>query len=82
MIFKYQEDYWNAWDDQAKETLNILESTNWDIEYRSDDVTKTFSGFQGFGYHVSVEHDEKHPKPKLGGNRFMGTRDITTWIPN
>ena len=25
-----------------------------------------------FGYHVSVEHDEKHPQPKLGWNRFMG----------
>ena len=44
----------------------------WTIEYRSDDVTKPFFGFQCFGYHVSVEHDEKHPQPKLGGNRFMG----------
>ena len=26
----------------------------------------------GFGYHVSVEHDEKYPQPKFGGNRFMG----------
>ena len=33
---------------------------------------KTFFGFQCFGYHVSVEHDEKHPQPKFGGNRFMG----------
>ena len=24
---------------------------------------KTFFGFQCFGYHVSVEHDEKHPQP-------------------
>ena len=46
------------------------------IEYRSDDVTKTFFGFQCFGYHVSVEHDEKHPQPKLGGNWFMGARDM------
>ena len=37
---------------------------------------KTFFGFQCFGYHVSVEHDEKHPQPKLGGNRFMGARDM------
>ena len=28
---------------------------------------KTFFAFQGFGCHVSVEHDEKHPQPKLGG---------------
>ena len=34
------------------------------IEYRSDDVTKNFFAFQRFGYHVSVEHDEKHPQPK------------------
>ena len=34
---------------------------------------KTF-GFQCFGYHVSVEHDEKHPQPKLDGNRFMGAQ--------
>ena len=31
-----------------------------------------FLGFQCFGYHVSVEHDKKHPQPKLGGNRFEG----------
>ena len=24
----------------------------------------------------SVLDDEKHPQPKLGGNRFMGTRDM------
>ena len=51
------------------------------IEYRSDDVTKNssffFFAFQRFGYHVSVEHDEKHPQPKFGGNRFMGARDMT-----
>ena len=46
------------------------------IEYRSDDVTKNFFGVQCFGYHVSVEHDEKHPQPKLDGNRFMGARDM------
>ena len=34
------------------------------IEYRSDDI--------------SVEHDEKHPQPKFGGNRFMGARDMST----
>ena len=51
------------------------------IEYRSDDVTKNFFfGFQCFGYHVSVEHDEKHPQ--LGGNWFMGARDMAAWIPN
>ena len=33
---------------------------------------KPFFAFQRFGYHVSVEHDEKHPRPKFGGNRFMG----------
>ena len=32
----------------------------WDIEYRSDDVTKTFLfAFQCFEYYKSVEHDEK-----------------------
>ena len=47
------------------------------IEYRSDNVTKNFFfAFQRFGYHVSVEHDEKHPQPKFGGNRFMGARDM------
>ena len=25
---------------------------------------------------------KKHPQPKLGGNRFMGARDMATWIPN
>ena len=39
---------------------------------------KTFFGFQCFGYHVSVEHDEKHPQAKLGGNRFIlyGAQDM------
>ena len=37
---------------------------------------KTFFAFQRFGYHVSVEHDEKHPQPKFGGNRFMGAPEI------
>ena len=47
------------------------------IEYRSDDVTKKlFFAFQCFGYHALVEHGEKHPQPKLGGNRFMGARDL------
>ena len=37
---------------------------------------KTIFGFHCFGYLVSVEHDEKHPQPKLGGNHFMGARDM------
>ena len=37
------------------------------IEYRSGDIIKTF---QHFKYHVSVEQDEKHPQPKVGGNQF------------
>ena len=38
------------------------------IEYRRDDITKNlFFAFQHFGYHVLVEHDEKHPQPKMGG---------------
>ena len=37
---------------------------------------KTFFAFQRFGYHVSVEHDEKHPQPKFGGDRFMEARDM------
>ena len=28
------------------------------------------------GY-ISVEHDEKPPERKFGGNRFMGARDMT-----
>ena len=39
---------------------------------------KTFFGFQCFGYHVLVEHDENIHSPKLGGNRFMGARDMAT----
>ena len=31
---------------------------------------------------MSVEHDEKPPQPKFGGNQFMGARDMTAWIPN
>ena len=42
-------------------------------EYRSHDITQNFFfAFQHFGYHVSVEHDEKHPQPKFGGNRLWG----------
>ena len=37
---------------------------------------KTFFAFQRFGYDVSVEHDEKHPQSKIGGDRFMGARDM------
>ena len=37
---------------------------------------KTFVAFQRFGYHVSVEHDEKHPLPKFGGNQFMEAQDM------
>ena len=42
------------------------------IEYRSDAITKNCFVFQRFEYDVSVEHDEKHPQPKFGGNRFHG----------
>ena len=38
---------------------------------------KTFFAFQRFGYHLLVEHDEKHPQPKFGGNRFMG---LEIWL--
>ena len=37
---------------------------------------KTFYAFQRFGYHVSVEHDEKHPQSKFDGDRFMGARGM------
>ena len=37
---------------------------------------KNVFGFQCFGYHVSVEHDEKHPQPNLGGNRFIWGPEI------
>ena len=48
------------------------------IEYRSDDVTKNvvFFALQHSEYHVSVEHDVKHPQPKFGGNLFMEARDM------
>ena len=26
-----------------------------------------------------MEHDEKHPQPKFGGNWFMGARDMAAW---
>ena len=49
------------------------------IEYPRDDVTKKlfflFFAFQVFEYHIWVEHDEKPPKPKFGGNWFMVARD-------
>ena len=41
-----------------------------------------FFAFQRFGYHVSVEHDEKHPQSTFGGDRFMGARDMAARIPN
>ena len=46
------------------------------IEYRSDNITKTFFAFERFEYHISVEHDEKPPQPKFDENRFMGARDM------
>ena len=30
-----------------------------------------FFAFQRFGYHVSMENDEKHPQSKFGGDRFI-----------
>ena len=33
---------------------------------RTNKQTNIFA-FQRFGYHASVEHDEKHPQPKFGG---------------
>ena len=42
------------------------------IEYRSDDITKkTF--FLDFSVLDTMEHDEKHPQPKLGANWFNGS---------
>ena len=41
------------------------------IDYRSNDTTIFFSAFQRFRYHVSVEHDEKHPEPKFGGSQGL-----------
>ena len=51
------------------------------IEYSSDEVIKEISFFwalQRFEYHVSVEQEEKLPKPKFGGNRFMEAQDMAT----
>ena len=39
-----------------------------------------FFAFQRFEYHLSVEHDEKPPQSKFGGNQFLGARDMATWI--
>ena len=47
------------------------------IEYRSDDVTKYILWISAFEYHILIEHDEKPPQPKFGGNRLMGARDMT-----
>ena len=35
-----------------------------------------FFGIQHFEYYISVEHDEKPPQPKFGGNQFMEARDM------
>ena len=43
---------------------------------RAARVTSTGTEAMCFGYHVSVEHDKKHPHFKLGGNRFMGAQDM------
>ena len=40
-----------------------------------------FSIFMIF-FHISVEHDEKPPHTKFGGNRFMGAQDMAAWIQN
>ena len=48
------------------------------VQYRSDDVTKTFFfSIQRFEYHLSMEHDDKYPQLKFGGNRLMGAYDMT-----
>ena len=45
------------------------------IEYLSDDVTKTFLfAFQRFEYQISVERDEKPPKPKWWESVHRGLR--------
>ena len=41
-----------------------------------------FFAFHRFEYHLSMEHDEKHPQPKFGGNQFTGSQDMAAWIPN
>ena len=42
------------------------------------DVIKNFFflHFHDFFLHISVEHDEKPPHTKFGGNRFMGAQDM------
>ena len=39
-------------------------------------LQKTLFAFQRFGYYVSMEHDEKHPQSKFGGDRFMEAQDM------
>ena len=41
-----------------------------------------FFSFQHFEYHRLVDHGEKPPQPKFGGNWFMGARNMVAWIPN
>ena len=42
------------------------------IEYRRDDITKNFE------YHISVERDDKPPKPKFGGAPRFGRMNTCT----
>ena len=60
-------------------------------ECRSDDLTKKkkkktpffffffFFAFKHFEFYVLVEHDEKHPQPKLSGNLLMEARDMVAF---
>ena len=44
------------------QTNVVVQFSQGSIDYRSDDVIKTFFAFQDFEYHVSVEHGYKLTK--------------------
>ena len=49
------------------------------IEYRSGDFTKKKKNNSVSFAFQCLEHDEKHPQPKFGVNRFMGAWDMAAW---
>ena len=54
--------------------LQKIPAIKYDTEYSDDVITKNFVCFKRFEYHLSMEHDEKNPHTKFGGNWFMGPK--------
>ena len=61
---------------QKKPTTTTNKQTTTTTKQQQQQQNRFFFAFQRFGYHVSVELEEKHPQPKFGWNRFMGARDM------